>query len=137
MKKVIYFIFSFFIVVSCCSQKVSLLYYNGLNSHNNWVLASSTQVFFESDEEMAMVKIKNSTLRKELFDVKDKIVAKNQILDFDDSNYTFAFINKKDTLFADYRLGFWKYKDKGLAIKLSEISRNKILEHYKIIPNQY
>lgn len=86
---------------------------------------------------MAIVKIKNKTLKKELFDIRDKIVAKNQILDFDDGYYTFAFITEKDTLFADSRLQFWKYKDRGLAVKLSDISKKKILEHYKISPNQY
>lgn len=137
MKKVKYFTLLFLIALSCRSQEVSLYYYDGLNSDNNWILASSTQIFFESDEEMAMVKIKNKILKKELLYIKDKIVSKNQILYFDDSYYTFSFINEKDTLFADNSLGFWKYKDKGLAIKLSDISKKKILEYYKISPNQY
>lgn len=137
MKKAKYFILLFLIAVSCRNQKVTLHYYNGLNYNNNWVLASSTRIFFESDEEMEIVKIKNKTLKKELFYIRDKIVVENQILDFDDGYYTFAFITEKDTLFADNGLQFWKYKDKGLAVKLTDISKNKILEYYKISPNQY
>lgn len=86
---------------------------------------------------MAKVSIKSKILKEELSNIRNKIIIKNQVLDFDDGNYSFAFINEKDTLFADDRLEFWKYRDKGLDVKLSGFSKKKILEYYKISPNQY
>lgn len=127
----------FLIITSCRNHEVVLHYYNGLNSDKNHTWSSSLQVFFEKDREMTKVSINSKIVKKELSEIKNKIIAKNQILDFDDGNYSFAFINEKDTLFADNRLEFWKYKDMGFAVKLSDFSKNKILEHYKISPNQY
>ncbi|VXB72076.1 MULTISPECIES: hypothetical protein [Chryseobacterium] len=125
------------IFFSCRSHEVALHYYNGLNSDKNHTWSSSLQIFFEKDEEMTKVPIKSKILKEELSNIRNKIITKNQVLDFDDGNYSFAFINEKDTLFADDRLEFWKYRDKGLAVKLSGFSKKKILEYYKISPNQY
>lgn len=76
-------------------------------------------------------------MKKELSEIKNKIVFKNQVIDFEDGNFSFAFISDKDTLYAQDGLEYWRYKDKGLAIKRSSYSKKKILEYYKISPNQY
>ncbi|WP_411810703.1 hypothetical protein ACLB9Y_10565 [Chryseobacterium scophthalmum] len=125
------------IFFSCRSNEFKLYYYNGLNSNNNSTLSSSLQDFFDPNEEMTIVKIKDNTLKNELSNIKNKIVAKNQVFDLEDGNYSFAFINEKDTLFAQSSLEFWKYRDKCLAVKLIGFSKKKILEYYKISPNQY
>ncbi|MCX8533916.1 hypothetical protein [Chryseobacterium luquanense] len=125
------------IFFSCRSHDVALHYYNGLNSNKNHTWSSSLYIFFEKDEEMTKVPIKSKILKEELSNIKNKIITTNQVLDFDDGNYSFAFINEKDTLFADDRLEFWKYRNKGLAVKLGDFSKKKILEYYKISPNQY
>lgn len=135
--KLKYSILVFLIITSCHNHEVALHYYNGLNSDKNHTWSSSLQIFFEKDEEMTHVPIHSKIVKKELSEIKNKIIAKSQVLDFDDGNYSFAFINEKDTLFADDRLEFWKYRDKGLAVKFSDFSKKKILEYYKISPNQY
>ncbi|MGE6396692.1 hypothetical protein [Chryseobacterium scophthalmum] len=94
------------IFFSCRSHEVALHYYNGLNSDKNHTWSSSLQIFFEKDEEMTKVPIKSKILKEELSNIRNKIITKNQVLDFDDGNYSFAFINEKDTLFADDRLEF-------------------------------
>lgn len=53
------------------------------------------------------------------------------------SYYVFAFIIEKDTLFADDRLEFWRYTDKGLWCKLDNITKIEILKHYKLNPKQW
>jgi hypothetical protein len=108
-----------------------------LNSDKNHTWSPSLHIFFERDEEMTHVPINSKIVKKELSEIKNKIITKKQVLDFDDGNYSFAFINEKDTLFADNRLEFWKYRDMGFAVKLSGFSKKKILEHYKISRNQY
>lgn len=135
--KFLFFLMLFMIFFSCQSNDFKLYYYNGLNSDNNYVIASSLRIFFEDDEEMAQILVNDKTVKKELSEIKNKIVLKNNVFDLEDGNYSFAFINEIDTLFAQKSLEFWKYKDKGLAVKLSYYSKKKILEYYKISPNQY
>jgi hypothetical protein len=39
-------------------------------------------------------------------------------MDFDDGYYGYAFITTaNDTLFADYNLTYWRYKEKGIFYK--------------------
>ncbi|WP_175621024.1 hypothetical protein [Chryseobacterium schmidteae] len=135
--KLKYSILVFLIITSCHNHEVVLHYYNGLNSDKNHTWASSLQIFFEKDEEMKKVPIKSKILKEELSNIRNKIITKDQVFDLEDGNYSFAFINEKDTLFAQSSLEFWKYRDKGLAVKLSDFSKKKILEYYKISPNQY
>jgi len=85
---------------------------------------------------MMRMPIRDKNLKNEISIIKGKIISKNSIIVPDDGNYTFAFISKKDTLFADDRLEFWRYKDKGISYKLNDSSKNIILKHYKLNPNQ-
>ncbi|WP_312902306.1 hypothetical protein [Chryseobacterium taichungense] len=88
------------------------------------------------DQDMVRVPIKNKDLENEILIIKEKIISTNNIIVPDDGNYTFAFISKKDTLFADNRLEFWRYKDKGISYKLNDSSKKVILKHYKLNSNQ-
>ncbi len=113
-----------------------LYYYNGLEINKNSTWGSSLQIFFMGDQDMVKVPIKNKDLENEISVVKEKIISTNNIIVPDDGNYTFAFISKKDTLFADNRLEFWRYKDKGISYKLNHFLTMKILKQYKLNPNQ-
>lgn len=113
-----------------------MYYYNGLDLNSNSTWGSSLQIFFLENRDMMKEVITDKNLKNEISIIKEKITSKNRIIVPDDGNYTFAFINKKDTLFADDRLEFWRYKDKGVAYKLNDTSKNIILKQYKLNPNQ-
>ena len=136
MIKIRYFLLILLIVTSCANQKVVMYYYNGLNINNNSTWGSSLQIFFMENRDMMRMPIRDKNLKNEISIIKGKIISKNSIIVPDDGNYTFAFISKKDTLFADDRLEFWRYKDKGISYKLNDSSKNIILKHYKLNPNQ-
>ncbi|MCI3937394.1 hypothetical protein MQX03_09285 [Chryseobacterium aahli] len=88
------------------------------------------------DYDMTTVPIKSKDLKNDISIIKNQIILKNQIIVPDDGNYTFGFIIEKDTLFADNSLEFWRYKNKGMASKISETSKRIILKEYKLPPNQ-
>ncbi|WP_073296700.1 hypothetical protein [Chryseobacterium polytrichastri] len=136
MIKIKCFLLILLIATSCTSQKVVMYYYNGLDLNSNSTWGSSLQIFFLENRDMMKEVITDKNLKNEISIIKEKITSKNRIIVPDDGNYTFAFINKKDTLFADDRLEFWRYKDKGVAYKLNDTSKNIILKHYKLNPNQ-
>ncbi|WES98724.1 hypothetical protein P2W68_03725 [Chryseobacterium arthrosphaerae] len=136
MIKIRYFLLILLIVTSCANQKVVMYYYNGLNINNNSTWGSSLQIFFMENRDMMRMPIRDKNLKNEISIIKGKIISKNSIIVPDDGNYTFAFISKKDTLFADDQLEFWRYKDKGISYKLNDSSKNIILKHYKLNPNQ-
>ncbi len=134
--KIKYFLLILLITISCNNKKVMLYYYNGLEINKNSTWGSSLQIFFMEDQDMVRVPIKNKDLENEILIIKEKIISTNNIIVPDDGNYTFAFISKKDTLFADNRLEFWRYKDKGISYKLNDSSKKVILKHYKLNSNQ-
>jgi len=134
--KIKYLLLILLIIVSCTNQNVVLYYYNGLEISKNNTWGSSLQIFFMEDYDMIRVPIRKGELKDEISLIKTKIISKGKIIVPDDSNYTFAFISKKDTLFADDRLEFWRYKDKGISYKLNDASKNTILKQYKLNPNQ-
>lgn len=136
MIKIKCFLLILLIATSCTSQKVVMYYYNGLDLNSNSTWGSSLQIFFLENRDMMKEVITDKNLKNEISIIKEKITSKNRIIVPDDGNYTFAFINKKDTLFADDRLEFWRYKDKGVAYKLNDTSKNIILKQYKLNPNQ-
>jgi hypothetical protein len=86
--------------------------------------------------DMKKVKLNSNPLKREMLDIKKRLILRNQIITPDDSNYTFAFIADKDTLFSDRRLEFWRYKDKGMALEISGTPKKIILEHYKLKASQ-
>lgn len=136
MIKIKCFLLIFLIATSCTNQKVVMYYYNGLDLNSNSTWGSSLQIFFLENHDMMKVVIRDKNLKNEISIIKEKITSKNRIIVPDDGNYTFAFVNKKDTLFADDRLEFWRYKDKGISYKLNDSSKKVILKHYKLNPNQ-
>ncbi|QQV02979.1 MULTISPECIES: hypothetical protein [Chryseobacterium] len=127
---------SLIVATSCSNQRTTLFYYNGTTNNGKCVLGSDLKYFFLEDNDIARTLIENKRFNDEISKIKEEIITKNNIVIPDDSYYVFAFITKKDTLFADNRLEFWRYKDKGISYKLDDSSKNIILKHYKLNPNQ-
>lgn len=131
-----YFLFILLIITSCGNQVTILYYYNGNINNGKYILASDLKSFFLDNNDIKKVSIKDQKVKEEISQIKEKIILKNNIVVPDDSYYVFAFISKKDTIFADNSLVFWRYKDKGVAYKLNDTSKNIILKQYKLNPNQ-
>ena len=125
------------IITSCSNQKIVLIYSKNTVNNSKYVIASDLKYFFSDNNDIKRVYLRNNKLSLKLEDIKQKIVAKHQIIIPDDSYYVFAFITKKDTLFADDRLDFWRFGDKGVYFKLDDLEKKKILKHYKIHPDQW
>lgn len=134
--KIICFLLMLLITVSCDNQKVMLFYYNGLDLNKNSTWGSSLQIFFEKDNDIKVIPIKDEVLKSDLLIIKKKIISTNNIIIPDDGNYMFAFISKKDTLFADNRLEFWRYRNRGVWFNLNDATKKTILSYYKVNPNQ-
>lgn len=134
--KIKYLLLIFVMTISCNNKTVALYYYNGLEMNKNNTWGSSLQIFFEKNDGMTKVFIKDNEISQEITEIKVKIMSENKIIVPDDGNYMFAFVNKKDTLFADDRLEFWRSGNKGLYKKLDNHIKDKILKYYKPNPNQ-
>lgn len=137
MKKMTFLLLIILLVTSCKSKNVTMTYYGGMNYNNNFIIETSLREFFEEDTEMKHVSFKSIGVKNELIDIRNRITAYNHVIDFEDGNYTFAFVNDRDTLYADDRLVYWRYKKMCLALKLSEKSKKIILSNYHRNPNQY
>lgn len=124
------------VATSCSNQRIALFYYNGTANNGKYVLGSDLKYFFLKDNDITKTLIESKRISKEFSKIKEEIIAKNNIVIPDDSYYVFAFLTKKDTLFADNRLEFWRYKDKGISYKLNDSSKKVILKHYKLNINQ-
>jgi len=124
------------VATSCNNQGIALFYYNGTANNGKYVLGSDVKYFFLKDNDITKTLIESKRISKEFSKIKEEIIAKNNIVIPDDSYYVFAFLTKKDTLFADNRLEFWRNKDKGISYKLNDSSKKIILKHYKLNPNQ-
>ncbi|MDR6464588.1 hypothetical protein [Chryseobacterium sediminis] len=125
------------VITSCSNQKIVLIYSKNTVNNSKYVIASDLKYFFSENNDIKRVYLQNEKLSLKLEDIKQKIVAKHQVIIPDDSYYVFAFITKKDTLFADDRLDFWRFRDKGVYFKLDDLEKKKILKHYKIHPDQW
>ncbi|MBW7675546.1 hypothetical protein [Chryseobacterium chendengshani] len=126
-----YLLFFLLIIVSCNNQKTAMYYYQGKINNGKYILASDLDSFFV-DEDMKKIIITEKKIYKELTEIKKKIIAKNQAFDLDDGNYVFAFIKNKDTIFADNRLEFWRYNNRGMQLILGDDIKSKILGNYNI-----
>lgn len=130
VKKYLYFLCFTFLTYSCSSNKISINIYDRPEIEERGVLGSNLKNFFKNyPERIETFIVKSNKIQKEFLSIKNKIEINNNILDpFDDGSYKYCFINKKDTLFADDRLEFWKFKSKGVAHTLNDKMKRKISE---------
>lgn len=124
------------IAISCGNQGTNLFYYKGTANNGKYILGSDLKYFFLENNDIKRTLIESKKLTMEMSKIKTEIIIKNNIVVPDDSYYVFAFTTKKDTLFSDNRLEFWRYKDKGISHKLNDSLKRKILEYYNLSSNQ-
>jgi len=103
-----------------------MYHYKNSTEANSQVLASDLKSFFKNGDDVNLVLINDKKLEKELTKIKEKIQLVNNNIEPDDSYYERAFVFKSDTIYADYRLEFWRYKNLGTTYKLNNTIKAKI-----------
>ena len=125
--KRIFLLLVVFTILSCNNQKVVMYNHDNTQNDDGEIFGSNLRPFFaHNSSNINVTTIKFNGFSKKLLSIKEKIQIKNNIIEPDDSYYEYAFINKKDTLYADYRLEFWRFRNKGISYKLDDITKKKI-----------
>lgn len=115
------------IILSCNNQKVIIYTQDNTKNDDGEIFGSNLKAFFnDNSSNININSIRSNELSKKLLSIKEKIQIVNNNIEPDDSYYEYVFINKKDTLYADYRLEFWKYGNKGILYKLDDNTKKQI-----------
>lgn len=102
-------------ILSCSQKIVSVYYYDNTKMDGGEISSSYLRGFFVQDKNIHTYSLRSNTLNNELQGIRDRIIGTKPTDGFDDGYYGYAFITaKKDTLFADYNLSYWRYKGKGV-----------------------
>ncbi|HYC40779.1 MAG TPA: hypothetical protein VEB63_09840 [Chitinophagaceae bacterium] len=126
-----------YIAVTCsvgiisCSQKLTVVYYNDSSKVDDGeIYGEALYSFFDPDKNIHIYEIYSNDLDKKLQAVIDSISSRSLPQEPDDAYYNYAFITaSRDTLFADYRLSYWKYHNKSVLYKNEKL---KILIRDKV-----
>jgi len=111
----------FLMSLNSCSNKLTLVYYNDSRKVDDGeIYGEALHVFFIPDKNIQLYKIKRREINAVLFRIKDSLKNRPPTNEPDDGYYQYAFVTyKKDTLFADYRLNYWKYRNR-ISIYINE-----------------
>lgn len=109
-----------FITVACCigiiscSQQLTVVYNNDSSKVDDGeIYGDALHTFFLPNKNIGIYEIRSNDLNKKLQGIMDSIRLVTLVQEPDDAYYKYAFItSSKDTLFADYRLSYWKYQGK-------------------------
>jgi hypothetical protein len=117
MKKVQSYIAVFCVagLLSCSQKLTSVYHYDNTKVDDGEITSTYLRGFFVQDKKVHLYTVRSNVLNQELQGIKDSITRRKPIYDFDDSYYGYAFVTAaNDTLYADYNLAYWRYKEKGV-----------------------
>lgn len=124
--------FAVYIIISLlflsCSSKyqVTMYHYKSSTGADSQVLASDLKFFFKNGNDIHSFLINDKKIGKQLTKIKEKIQLVRNNIEPDDSYYEYAFVFKNDTVYTDYRLEFWRYKNLGTTYRLNSTMDAKI-----------
>ena len=105
---------------SCKSSKVILYYHDTSNIDDGEFFGDDVSGFFHVNKRIYIYKVKSQRTSAELQNIVSTLQQKSADQEIDDGWYEYAFITKSnDTLYADYRVAYWKLKDSKGAWKSS------------------
>ena len=111
-------IVSFLTGLFSCSQKVISVYYYDVSKVDGGEITAAYLRGFFVEKNVHTSIVRSDILNEELKKIKDSINKMPLVEDFDDSYYGYAFVTEaKDTLFADYNLTYWRYKERRAFYK--------------------
>lgn len=123
MKKLQFYIVIFSLAgLLSCSQKItSVYYYDNTKVDDGEITSAYLRGFFVQDKNIHTYTVRSNVLNDELQGIRDSII-KTKPIGYDDGYYGYAFVTTaNDTLFADYNLTYWRYKEKGIFYKNDEL----------------
>ena len=101
--------------LSCSHKLTTVYYYDNTKLDDGDIGANETHLFFKEDKNVHTYKVRSKLLDKELKKIKNSIKNSPAVKEIDDGFYGYAFITaSKDTLFADYKLTYWRSEGKGI-----------------------
>ncbi|WP_300686454.1 hypothetical protein [Chryseobacterium sp.] len=119
------------IVLSCTSKEVLIYKHDNTKNDDGEIFGSNLKSFFNKNPNIYTVSINSKEISKKLLLIKEEIETVNNNVNPDDSYYEYAFIiNKKDTLYTDYRLEFWRYGNNWISYKLDDVTKKTIISSH-------
>jgi hypothetical protein len=114
-------VFSFAAFLSCSQKMTAVYYYDNTKVDDGEITSAYLRGFFVQDKNIHTYSVHSNVLNNKLQEIKDSIIRAKPI-DFDDGYYGYAFVTTaNDTLFADYNLTYWRYKEKGVFYTNEEL----------------
>ncbi|SIT25982.1 hypothetical protein SAMN05421786_1173 [Chryseobacterium ureilyticum] len=119
------------IVLSCTSKEVLIYKHDNTKNDDGEIFGSNLKPFFNKNPNIYTVSINSKKISKKLLLIKEEIETVNNNVNPDDRYYEYAFIvNKKDTLYTDYRLEFWRYGNNEISYKLDDVTKETIISSH-------
>lgn len=130
MKNIVFSIVTFLAITSCSSSKIIMYYYDNSRFDDAEIDDTKLHYFFnKKNTSIKSLSVTSSHLSRELNKINIKIDSLKDKDEFDFGHYHYTFISKKDTLYSDYDLNYWRNKDRGTGYKLN----SKVKEEIRII----
>ncbi|UPT71078.1 MAG: hypothetical protein M0D53_01280 [Flavobacterium sp. JAD_PAG50586_2] len=118
-------IISAFFLVCCKSTNRISIYNYDAKTNEHLITPNNLSLFFEKDnKDVIIFDVNDKVILNEFDNIKESIHLKgisNETINKLGIFY-FAFVNEADTIYADYELHYWRYKNK------SGFYKSKILE---------
>lgn len=131
MKKVSFLII-YIIFISCSSQRITMYHYDNSRYDGYEIMCNGMKAFFNKDDPAIHIsKISSVILKNEMKQISEKLKFSKDDMKNCDGYLYYAFISKKDTLYSDYNLDYWRNKNNGSAYKLNEKVKEEINEALK------
>lgn len=133
MKNILFSTVTFLAILSCSSTQIIMYHYDNSRYDDAEIDDTKLHVFFnKKNTSIKSFSLISRNLSKELNKINIKIDSLKDKDEFDFGHYYYTFISKKDTLYSDYDLNYWRDKDKGVVYKLN----SKVKEEIKSIINK-
>ncbi|MCS3532954.1 hypothetical protein M2373_004379 [Chryseobacterium sp. JUb7] len=109
----------FALFLASCSGRTIKIYHNDTSKvDDGGICGGCLKAFFNKNNlYIKNVNVKSLTLKNQILLIQKKIILTQSNIEPDDSYYEYVLIHKKDTLFSDSRLEFWRYKNFGVYYK--------------------
>jgi hypothetical protein len=115
------------IIVSCTSNKTIIYHYDNSRYDDAEIDDTKLHYFFnKNNKSIKHFSLNSVILINEVNKISVKVDSLKNKDEFDFGHYYYAFVTKKDTLYSDYDLNYWRDKDKGASYKLNDKAKEEI-----------
>jgi len=127
MKNILFSTITFLAIVSCASPRIIMYHYDSSRYDDAEIDDTKFHYFFnKKNTSIKSFPLISSNLSRELNKINIKISLLKNKDEFDFGHYYYTFISKKDTLYSDYDLNYWRDKNNGVVYKLNSKAKEEI-----------